>query len=288
MKSILMYANWAAGPVLQITLLLFMFQRKRHRVFPRFFSYIIFQIAKSGILFFVYRYSPENYFDAYWAGNAISVLFGVAVMDEILQHLLKKYGGIQKLATVIFRWACGLLILLSIVNAFSTQQASADRVVSAVLAFDRSERIMQCGLCILLMILCRFLTHCWRRPVFGIALGFGVFACIEMVLVSVVMYFGDGPGAIISLIKSSAYNAVTLLWIAYLRYQNESIVEVEASGHLRALNVALVGSIEAGDPSFISMVEQMVDRVLARNPWPRPVVQGSQVIGRKPQSEERN
>jgi hypothetical protein len=236
----------------------------------------------------VYRYSPDNYFDAYWAGNAISVLWGVAVMDEILQQLLKQYGGIQKLASVIFRWACGLLILLSIVNAFSTQQAGADRVVSAVLAFDRSERVMQCGLCILLMILCRFLTNCWRKPVFGIALGFGIFACIEMVLVSVVMYFGDGPGAIISLIKSSAYNAVTVLWIVYLRRQNKPIVEIETAGQLSALNVALVGSTEAGDPRFISMVEQMVDRVLARHPWPRPVVQGSQIVGRKPQSEEHN
>ena len=91
MKGILMYASWVAGPVLQITLLLFMFRRKWHGVFPRFFSYIIFQIVKSGILFVVYRYSPDNYFDAYWAGNAISVLLGVAVMDEILQHLLKQW-----------------------------------------------------------------------------------------------------------------------------------------------------------------------------------------------------
>ena len=120
MNGILMYASWLAGPVLQITLLLFMIQRKLHGVFPRFFSYIVFQIVKSGILFVVYRYSHDNYFDAYWAGNAISVLLGVAVMDEILQHLLKQYGGIQKLASIIFRWACGLLLLLSIVNAFST------------------------------------------------------------------------------------------------------------------------------------------------------------------------
>jgi len=288
MKGILMYANWVAGPMLQITLFLCMFQRKRHAVFPRFFSYIIFQIVKSGILFVVYRYHPDNYFDAYWAGNAISVLLGVAVMDEILQHLLKQYGGIQRFASVIFRWACGLLILLSIVNAFSTQQASADRVVSAVLAFDRSERVMQCGLCILLMVLCRFLRTCWRQPVFGIALGFGVFACIEMVLVSVVMYFGDSPAAIVSLIKSSAYNAVTVLWIAYLRRQSESTLVIERAEQLSALNVVLVGSTEAGDPKFISMVEQMVDRVLSRHSWPRPVVQGSQMVARKPQPEERN
>jgi len=209
-------------------------------------------------------------------------------MDEILQHLLKQYGGIQKLASVIFRWACGLLILLSIVNAFSTHQASADRVVSAVLAFDRSERVMQCGLCILLLILCRFLRNCWRQHVFGIALGFGIFACIEMVLVSVVMYFGDGPAAIVSLIKSSAYNAVTVLWIVYLKRQVESTLEIEEVDRLRALNVVLVGSTEAADPGFISMVEQMADRILSRHSWPRPVVQGSQIVGRKPQPEERN
>lgn len=288
MKHILMYASWAAGPILQTTLILFMFQRKLHRVFPRFFSYIIFQIVKSGILFVLYRYSQENYFDAYWAGNAISVMLGVVVMDEILQHLLKKYGGIQKLASVIFRWACGLLILLSIVNAFSMHQASADSVVSAVLAFDRSVRVMQCGLCILLMILCRFLRNCWRQHVFGIALGFGIFACIEMVLVSVVLYFGDGPAAIVSLIKSSTYNAVTVLWIVYLKRQVESTLEIEEADQLSALNVMLVGSTEAGDPGFISMVEQMADRVLSRHSWPRPVVEGSQIVGRKPQPEERN
>jgi hypothetical protein len=288
MRGVLMYGNWVAGPVLQITLLLFMFHRKLHGIFPRFFSYIILQIVKSGVLFVVYRYSEDNYFDAYWAGNAISVLFGVVVMDEILQHLLKQYGGIQKLASVIFRWACGLLIVLSVVNAFSTQQVSADRVASAVLAFDRSERVMQCGLCILLMILCQFLRNCWRQPVFGIALGFGIFACIEMVLVSVVMYFGDDPAAIVSLIKSSAYNAITVLWIVYLSRQTEAILEIEETKQLSALNVALAGSTEAGDPGFISMVEQMVDRVLSRHSWPRPVVQGSQIVGRKPQAEERN
>jgi hypothetical protein len=109
-----------------------------------------------------------------------------------------------------------------------------------------------------------------------------------MVLVSVVMYFGDGPAAIVSLAKSSAYNAVTVLWIVYLRRQNESTLWIEQAEPLNALNVVLVGSTEAGDPSFISMVEEMVDRVLSRHPWPRPVVQGSQIVSRKPQPEEHN
>jgi hypothetical protein len=284
----IMYVSWLLGPVLQITVLIFMIRRKLRVVFPRFFSYIVLQIVKSGILFLIYRYRQENYFDAYWSGNAISVLLVVTVMDEILHNLLKQYGGIQSLTSIIFRWACGLLLLLSIVNAFSSQQTSADRVVSAVLAFDRSVRVMQCGLFFLLIILCRLLRNCWRQYVFGIALGFGIFASIELMLVSIVMHFGDGPAAILSLVKSAAYNGVTLVWIMYLRRQSEPILELDVAPQLIALNVSLVASTQAGDHGFLSMVEQAVDRVLSRGSWPRPPVKGSQIIGRKPEREERN
>jgi hypothetical protein len=284
----IMYVSWLLGPVLQITVLIFMIRRKLRVVFPRFFSYIVLQIVKSGILFLIYRYRQENYFDAYWSGNAISVLLVVTVMDEILHNLLKQYGGIQSLTSIIFRWACGLLLLLSIVNAFSSQQTSADRVVSAVLAFDRSVRVMQCGLFFLLIILCRLLRNCWRQYVFGIALGFGIFASIELMLVSIVMHFGDGPAAILSLVKSAAYNGVTLVWIMYLRRQSEPILELDVAPQLVALNVSLVASTQAGDHGFLSMVEQAVDRVLSRGSWPRPPVKGSQIIGRKPEREERN
>ncbi|MGA8341711.1 MAG: hypothetical protein WB781_07210 [Candidatus Sulfotelmatobacter sp.] len=284
----IMYVSWLLGPVLQITLLIFMIRHKLQVVFPRFFSYIALQIVKSGILFLIYRYNHENYFDAYWSGNAISVLLAVTVMDEILHNLLKQYGGIQSLTSIIFRWACGLLLLLSIVNAFSSQQTSADKVVSAVLAFERSVRVLQCGLFFLLMILCRFLRNCWRQHVFGIALGFGIFASIELILVSIVMHFGEAPVAILSLVKSAAYNGVTLLWIMCLRRQRESILEIDVAPQLSALNVSLVASTQAGDDGFLSMVEQAVDRVLSRGSWPRPCVKGSEIIGRKPEREERN
>lgn len=283
-----MYVSWLVGPVLQGILLAFMVRRRLHGLFPRFFSYIVFQIVKSGFLFGIYRYSPENYFDAYWAGNAISVLLSVTVMDEILHHLLKEYGGIQRLTALIFRWACGMLLLLSIVNAFSSQQTSSDRVISAVLAFDRSVRVMQCGLFFLLMILSRLLRNCWRQHVFGIALGFGIFASIELILISAVMHFGDAAGTAISLIKSVAYNAVTLLWVLYLRRQSEAIPALEVNPQIDSLDVAFAAPAPAGDSEFLSMVEQAVDRVLSRGSWPRPSVRGSNIIGRKPEREERN
>jgi hypothetical protein len=276
---------------LQITLLVFMVRRKSHKLFPRFFSYILFQTLKSACLFVVYRYFPESYyFDAYWTGNAVSVIFAVTVMDEILHSLFKEYGGIQILGTTIFRWSCGLLFLLAILGALSSSEAAADRVVAAVFSFDRSVRLMQVGLFLVLMLLCRFLKNYSRQQVFGIALGFGVFASVELILVSFVMWYGNGQPAIISLLKSTAYNAVTLVWIGYLKQQPQLVPRVEAATNENAIGMAWAasGAMPVPDAGFMLRVEQAVDRVLSRSDWPRPTAQGSRIVSRKPNPEEGN
>lgn len=285
-----MYVSWLAGPLLQITLLIFMVRHKYHAAFPRFFSYILFQTLKSACLFVAFRYFNESYFEAYWTGNAVSVIFAVAVMDEILRSLFKEYGGIQSLGTTIFRWSCGLLLLLAIIGALSSGEASGDRIVAAVFAFDRSMRLMQVGLFLLLMLLCRLLKNCWRQPVFGIALGFGVFASVELILVSVVMWLGSSHGATISLVKSAAYNAVTLLWIGYLKQQPQLVPTVEAATNANAFGMVLAASGAVSDPDagFMLRVEQAVDRVLSRGDWPRPSTKGSRIVSRKPNPEEGN
>jgi hypothetical protein len=286
----LIYVNWLAGPLLQITLLIFMVRREFHKVFPRFFSYILFQTLKSACLFVAYRYFPDSYFDAYWTGNALSVIFTVAVMDEILRSLFREYGGIQILGTTIFRWSCGLLLLLAILGALSGSEVGGDRVVAAVFAFDRSMRLMQVGLFLLLMLLCRFLRNYSRQQVFGIALGFGVFASIELILVSFVMLYGNGQAAMISLLKSTAYNAVTLVWIGYLKQQPQLVPKVEAAMSANTLDMAWATSAAVPDPDagFMLRVEQAVDRVLSRSDWPRPTAKGSRIVGRKPNPEEGN
>lgn len=286
----LMYGSWLAGPLLQIILLVFMVRHKFHAAFPRFFSYILFQTLKSACLFVLYRYFAGSYFEAYWTGNAVSVIFAVAVMDEILHNLFKEYGGIQSLGTTIFRWSCGLLLLLAILGALSSGEAGGDRVVAAVFAFDRSMRLMQVGLFLLLMLLCRLLKNCWRQPVFGIAVGFGVFASVELILVSVVMWLGHGHAATISLMKSAAYNAVTLVWIGYLKRQPQLVPNVEPATNANTLGMALAASAAVSDPDagFMLRVEQAVDRVLSRGDWPRPSTKGSRIVSRRPNPEEGN
>jgi hypothetical protein len=286
----LMDVSWLAGPLLQITLLVFMVRRKYDKVFPRFFSYILFQILKSACLFVAYRYFPASYFQAYWTGNAVSVIFTVAVMDEILRSLFKEYGGIQSLGTTIFRWSCGLLLLFAILGALSGSELGGDRIVAAVFAFDRSMRLMQVGLFLLLMLLCRLLKNYSRQQVFGIALGFGVFASVELILVSFVMWHGSRQGAMISLLKSTAYNAVTLVWIGYLKQHPHLVPKLAPATNANPFGMALAtsGAVPDPDAGFMLRIEQAVDRVLSRSDWPRPTTNGSRMVSRKPNPEEQN
>lgn len=260
------YASWILGPVLQITLLALMIRRKLRLTFPLFFSYILFQLLKSGCLSLVYRYAPGDYFDAYWTGNAISVFLALMVMDEIWRQLFGNYQGFQRLGSLLFRWACVLLLLIAALVATSTQHTNADRVIAAVFTFDRTMRLMQCGLVFLLVALSRYVRSIWRRQVFGIALGFGIFASIELILVSILSRYGARQIESISLLKSMAYNSVTVLWIGYVRLASPAPRAVVTQPQFEDWNLALLGSSgAAGDAPFLTMVEGAVERVLAKS-----------------------
>jgi len=280
------YACWILGPILQLTLLAFLWTRKLQPVFPRFFAYIAFQVLKSVVLFFVYRYSPDNYFYAYWAGNALSVLIAVTVMDEVWRNLFRPYEGLQKLGSLIFRWACAVLLAVAISSAIASQGTATDRVQDTILNFDRSMRLVQCGLFFLLILLSRLLKHFWRQHVFGIALGFGIFASVEFLVVSVLLRSGETHLEAMSLIKSATYNLVTLVWIAYIRQRRPMAL---ASPQLTNWNLALVGPVDNSQvPSFITMIEQAAERVLARSAWTRTPNKGFRVVGSDTGVKEEN
>lgn len=102
------------------------------------------------------------------------------------------------------------------------------------------------------------------------------------------MRYGSGSAEIVSLLKSVSYNAVTLLWIFYLKQQDEAIPEMRLAPQLGSPITALADSFPENKDPFISMVEHAVEQVLSRNPWPRPTTDRSRIVGRQPGPGETN
>src|SRR5450755_3250723 len=175
---------WIAHPVLELVLASLLVRRKLHRQFPVFFAYIISQIINFAILFPIFKAGPTHYgayFYAYWIGSVVSLAIGFKVIHEIFLDVFRPYHTLKDLGTVLFRWAGVVMLLVSVVVAFSN---SFDQglLIHAVTTLERSVRIVQLGLILFLLLFSRFLGVSRKQISFGISLGFGLFAGVDLMM----------------------------------------------------------------------------------------------------------
>ena len=91
-----------------------------------------------------------------------------------------------------------------------------DDGVDAAELLERGVRVMQCGLVLFLFLASFYFGLPWQSPLFGIALGFGVFASIELAAVAVRSQVGAAADSVLSQINSAAYSFGVMIWLCYL------------------------------------------------------------------------
>ena len=102
-------------------------------------------------------------------------ILGFKVIHEIFVDVFRPYHTLKDLGTVVFKWAFVVMLLVSVVVAFSNSSAR-DPLVQAVLTLQGSVRLVQFGLDPLPAPVFSFFGVSRRQLSFGIALGFGFFA----------------------------------------------------------------------------------------------------------------
>jgi hypothetical protein len=260
---------WTAQPLLQWIVAVVLWRRKLHKQFPVFFTYLLLQIA---IFAAVYPLQgPANYevfFWVYWLTAALSAVLGFKIIHEVFLDVFRPYHTLKDLGTVIFKWAGVVMLMVSVVVAFSNSSPSSDPLVNAVLTLQRSVRLVQCGLVLFLLLFSRFLGVSRKQQSFGLALGFGVYASVELMLL-VAASGGLLHKPIVNLLNTAAYNAAILIWLGY------ALAHVklrETANHLQTQRweQSLAG-LHAAEPttgvpshSLIPMFEGMVERAISR------------------------
>jgi len=175
------YVLWLSCVLLQLGVVALMLQRKSVRAFPVFFAYNIYQVFFSLVQFAALQSSYAVYFYVYWINGALSVVVELAVIHEIFGHLFQPFGALRNMASVVFRWAVLVLVLVGAVMAATQPASNAAIQFAIILTMERSLRILQCGLVMLVLLFSTRLGLSWLNHVFGITLGFGCFAAMELV-----------------------------------------------------------------------------------------------------------
>ncbi|MDP9267527.1 MAG: hypothetical protein M3P27_04275 [Acidobacteriota bacterium] len=206
---------WWAGMALQAGIVCALAYRRLYRDLPIFFTYTVFLIVRSLVLYFVLRPFPLGYFYGYWGAEIVAWALGLAVIQEVLEHLLRPYHAVQHLALMLFRWGAALLVLMALLMAYAGPGLEVDRLLTNILMLERGVRIVQVGLLSLLFVLARAMRLRWPHYVFGIALGLAIFTSVDLALVTVRTH-AIWTHAVFTIMKPLAFVVAQGVWLYYL------------------------------------------------------------------------
>lgn len=255
-----------------------MLWRKMHRKFPVFFAYIVFQLVNFAVVFPIHQSGNYDlYFYSYWIGEVISLAIGFKVIHEIFMDVFRPYHTLRDLGTVLFKWATLVMFFVALVVA-AASPAGQSPIVQAVATVQRCVRVIQCGLILFLLVFSKYLGVSWRQQSFGIALGFGGFASVE--LAGNALYSGEQiNSSTAAFLYTAAYCAAILVWLGY--------AVLKATSREAATNLLMsqrweqsLGDLQrpAGGDSLIPMFEGMVDRAFSRTEQDRQPVSAKELL----------
>ena len=258
------FCLWGAQPILQSVVAAIFWRRKLHRQFPVFFWFLLAQIANFAITFPLWLTGSRTlYFWLFWLGEAVNAVLGFKVIHEIFLDVFRPYHTLKDLGTLLFKWAGVVLLLLSVVVAFSNS-LDRDPQVHALTTLQRSIGVVQLGLILFLLLFSRFLGVSRKQVSFGIALGFGLFAGVDLMLA---LHSGGFIAQDnLNLIDMATWNMAILIWFGYSL--SRKALRQATVNHLQTQrweqSLADLQTPVAPD-SLIPMFEGMVERALLRN-----------------------
>lgn len=259
---IIYYALWIAPVPALVFLAVLMVRRKLQRELPIFFSFLILQVATFAADFYSYHHSSRAYFYSYWATAALGIVIGFAVLYEVFTAVFRPFADLREFGGVLFRWAAVVLAAAALLTATSSGPLPGWRVLSVILNGVRSVEIMQCGLVLLMLLCSAYLGITLRHRIFGIALGFGVTAAMDLIAVVVFANFGSQSQTFFQLSRMVAYNLSTLLWLGYIHAGELECKPTKQFSHAERWNFALAAAVHPGSNSpSLPLIEHAVERV---------------------------
>jgi len=270
MAQVLVQIFWIGAGIGLLFLAGLMFRKKLHREFPVFFALIVAEALDSWLGMLLKVISRKAYYIEFWAMAAITSVLGFFVLREVFLHIFRPYEALRSFGKMLFRWSAAVLLLIATVMTLSAGPSAGDPLFSFIFTLDRSVRLMQCGLVIFLYLFAKQLGLTERHRVFGISIGFGVFASVKLMFDTAVAL---APAAstrnlinILNVPYEMAWVAAVAIWTVYM-YRPEperrraTVLELPESWNYTLTGINNENNAGA---AFLPSVVDTVERVLTR------------------------
>ncbi len=241
-----------------------MLARKTFKLHPIFFVYVVYDALIAWVNFGLYnRAGAAVYFYAFWIATAGTSILGFAVLREIFLQIFRPYDSLRQFGDVLFRWAAVVLVMIAIVMAVTSNHQGISLTCSFLMTLNRSVLMMQCGLVIFMFLFAPHLGLTMRHHIFGIAIGFGISASVELVGATLFAY-GVGSPHILGLIKMGADIFAAGLWAYYMMSPDPERRVASGFAHAQDWNYELNRLHHTPEAAFLPNIVDTVERVLSR------------------------
>ncbi len=210
---------WIAPHVFQLVIAVMMIRRRLFHEFPMFLAYTIFQSVQSAILLVLDHSSAVSatlYWNTNWAGLLVTIILRFAVIQEIFTCVFRNYPALTELSRLLLRWTTGVLVLTAVaVTAAAPKETPF--LLSGVHLVNRAVGLVQSGLLVFLFLFCAYFRLSFRSYAYGIAMGLGIFASVDLATAALRVWIGAAAGSYaLDFVTMATYHCCVLIWLVYL------------------------------------------------------------------------
>jgi len=206
-------------------LLLLMLRNRAHKVCPWFFAYVTFGVG-ADVARFICDGHARAYYVTYWITEAGYCVLGILVMYELLRLVLRNLAR---------RWWARLILPVALVVGVGLSLAHAHAAPTQfsglryyIFVGEIAVRLVQALIFIGLVSVVLMMRLRWRQYPLGIAVGFGGYSFVALLMRLKFYDFGTRFRFLFSLTSLVAYSLAVLIWIWFFRAPQEPDPEVPA------------------------------------------------------------
>jgi hypothetical protein len=211
---------WLAQLVCQAALGVVLVKKRVWREFPLFTAYSAWNLLDGLTKYVLYSYffhqTAKLYFYLFWIGEGLSVILGIAIVYEVFRHLFSVHSALRKLAGFSFVATIAVLVAIGGSVFYGPAPVGLHHLGSATLLAEEAARILEVGLLMFLFLFAGAFGLHWRQPVFGISMGLGIFAAVELINMVLRSRLGADALNILNVVRMMTYNSSLVLWLVYL------------------------------------------------------------------------
>ena len=211
---------WIAPDVLLLFIAGIIIHRRLFYEFPMFLAYTVFESLQGATLFVLDHSSAISatvYWNTHWVGLLITIVLRFAVIHEVFACVFRPYPALMELSRVLLRWTTVVLVLTAVAVTASAPKETP-YLLSGIHVINRTVGLVQSGLLVFLFLFCAYFRLSWRSYAYGIALGLGIFASVDLATGALRVWIGTPAAGSYALdfVTMATYHCSVLIWLVYL------------------------------------------------------------------------